>query len=98
MSIHCKLGALFVAAASLGVSFAQAADIKPERIRGDVVSFKGEILTVHRNSGADDARHLRDAAVKAERQELIRLWRENQISDEVLHHIEEDLDYQESRI
>jgi len=36
--------------------------------------------------------------VRAERQELIRLWRENQISDEVLHHIEEDLDYQESRI
>jgi len=36
--------------------------------------------------------------VKAERQELIRLWRENHISDEVLHHIEEDLDYQESRI
>src|SRR6266508_1212997 len=47
---------------------------------------------------ADDARRLRDAAVKAERQELIRLWRENQISDDVLHHIEEDLDYQESRI
>ncbi len=53
---------------------------------------------VLRHSGADDARRLRDAAVKAERQELIRLWRENQISDEVLHHIEEDLDYQESRI
>ena len=51
-----------------------------------------------RHSGADDARRLRDAAVRAERQELIRLWRENQISDEVLHHIEEDLDYQESRI
>src|SRR6266496_1859329 len=53
---------------------------------------------VLRHSGADDARRLRDAAVKAERQELIRLWRENQISDDVLHHIEEDLDYQESRI
>ena len=53
---------------------------------------------VLRHSGADDARRLRNAAVKAERQELIRLWRENQISDEVLHHIEEDLDYQESRI
>jgi len=53
---------------------------------------------VLRHSGADDARRLRDAAVRAERQELIRLWRENQISDEVLHHIEEDLDYQESRI
>src|SRR5260370_38292074 len=26
-------------------------DVKPERIRGDIVSFKGEMLTVHRNSG-----------------------------------------------
>jgi CPA1 family monovalent cation:H+ antiporter len=53
---------------------------------------------VLRHSGADDAKRLRAAAVKAERNELIRLWRENQISDEVLHKIEEDLDYQESRI
>lgn len=53
---------------------------------------------VLRHSGADDAKHLRAAAVKAERQELIRLWRENLISDEVLHKIEEHLDYQESRI
>jgi CPA1 family monovalent cation:H+ antiporter len=53
---------------------------------------------VLRHSGADDALRLRGAAVKAERHELIRLWRENQISDEVLHKIEEDLDYQESRI
>ena len=50
------------------------------------------------HSGADVARLLRAAAVRAERQELIRLWRENQISDEVLHHMEKDLDYQESRI
>ena len=53
---------------------------------------------VLRHSGADDAKRLRAAAVKAERHELIRLWRENHISDEVLHKIEEDLDYQESRI
>jgi CPA1 family monovalent cation:H+ antiporter len=53
---------------------------------------------VLRHSGADDAKRLRAAAVKAERHELIRLWRENQISDDVLHKIEEDLDYQESRI
>jgi CPA1 family monovalent cation:H+ antiporter len=52
---------------------------------------------VLRHSGADDAKRLRAAAVKAERQELIRLWRENLISDEVLHKIEEHLDYQESR-
>jgi len=72
-----------------------------ERIRAE---FAEQItLTVPngivlRHSGADDAKRLRAAAVKAERSELIRLWRENQISDEVLHKIEEDLDYQESRI
>jgi CPA1 family monovalent cation:H+ antiporter len=53
---------------------------------------------VLRHSGADAAQRLRAAAVKAERQELIRLWRENLVSDEVLHTMEEDLDYQESRI
>jgi len=51
MSIHYKLGSLFAAVVLLGASLAHAADVKPERIRGDVVSFKGEILTVHRNSG-----------------------------------------------
>ena len=30
--------------------------------------------------------------------ELLRIWRDNLISDEVLHHIEEELDYQESHI
>ena len=46
--------------------------------------------------GGDPARRLRLAAIRAERQELIRIWRENCISDDILHHIEEDLDYQES--
>ena len=39
---------------------------------------------------------MRAAAIHAQRQELIRIWRDNQISDDVLHHIEEDLDYHES--
>ena len=47
---------------------------------------------------SDVARQLRQAAIDAERQELIRIWRENQISDEVLHHIEKDLDYQQAQI
>ena len=51
MSIHYKLGALVAALAFSSVSYAQTAEVKPERIRGDIVSFKGEILTVHRNSG-----------------------------------------------
>ena len=32
------------------------------------------------------------------RTELIRVWQENQISDDVMHHLEEELDYQESRL
>ena len=54
----------------------------------------GEVL----HARADPARVLRRAAIEAERRELIRIWRENQISDDVLHHLEEDLDYQESRL
>jgi hypothetical protein len=42
---------LFAALAFSSASFAQTPDVKPERIRGDIVSFKGELLTVHRKSG-----------------------------------------------
>lgn len=41
---------------------------------------------------------LRHAAIQAERSELIRLWRNNEISDEVMHHLEEILDYQEAHL
>jgi Na+/H+ antiporter len=41
---------------------------------------------------------VRRAAIKAERKELIRLWRENEISDEVMRHQEEILDYQEAQL
>jgi CPA1 family monovalent cation:H+ antiporter len=44
------------------------------------------------------ATRLREAAIRAERQALIRVWRDNEIGDEVLHHLEEMLDYQESRL
>jgi Na+/H+ antiporter len=44
------------------------------------------------------ARRLRGAAVAAERLELIRIWRENQISDDVLREFEEELDYKESHL
>jgi NhaP-type Na+/H+ or K+/H+ antiporter len=41
---------------------------------------------------------LRRAAIKAERKELIRLWHENEITDEVMRHQEEILDYQEAQL
>jgi hypothetical protein len=43
-------------------------------------------------------RHLRRAIIKAERKELIRLWRNNENSDEVMRHHEEILDYQEAQL
>jgi CPA1 family monovalent cation:H+ antiporter len=71
-----------------------------ERIRAEfaekvrIAPPGGHVLT----GGADIAKRLRSAAIRAERQELIRIWRESKISDDVLHHLEEDLDYQESRL
>jgi Na+/H+ antiporter len=47
---------------------------------------------------SDLASRMRTAALQAQRQELIRIWQDNQISDDVLHHIEEDLDYHESHL
>jgi CPA1 family monovalent cation:H+ antiporter len=75
-------------------------DAVAERIRAEFAekvtlgAATGAVLV----ASADPARRLREAAIRAERRELIRIWRENQISDDVLHHIEEDLDYQESRL
>jgi hypothetical protein len=46
VSIHYKLGVLFAAVAFSSVSFAQTPDVKPERIRGDIVSYKAGSSTV----------------------------------------------------
>jgi CPA1 family monovalent cation:H+ antiporter len=70
--------------------------IRAEFAEKVTLSFPGSIVVDH--SAADPAKRLRGVALRAERRELIRIWRENQISDDVLHHIEEDLDYQESRL
>jgi CPA1 family monovalent cation:H+ antiporter len=51
----------------------------------------------HQQAEAETAKRLRNAAVRAERAALIRIWREQRISDDVLHRLEEELDYQESR-
>ncbi len=51
MSIRIKLAASLVALSFASAAFAQAPANKPERIRGDIVSFSGTTLTVHRRSG-----------------------------------------------
>jgi Na+/H+ antiporter len=73
-----------------------------ERLRADVSErmVAHSALTHHAdNTGTFSvATNIRRAAVRAERDELIRIWRAGEISDEVLHHIEEELDYEESRL
>src|SRR5262249_785299 len=50
MSIRFKLATSLVALTLASASFAQSPAAKPERIRGDIVSFSGNTLTVHRRS------------------------------------------------
>jgi len=68
------------------------------RVREEFNDRIGAALPLGHQSSFAFGRDLRLAAVRAERQELIRIWRAGEISDEVLHHIEEELDYEESRL
>ncbi|MFM0349700.1 hypothetical protein [Paraburkholderia sp. RL17-347-BIC-D] len=51
MSIRFKLAVSFVAMTLAGAAFAQSPAGKPERLRGEIVSFAGSTLKVHRRSG-----------------------------------------------
>jgi len=51
MSIRKQAGVMLAAFLFAGAALAQAPDGKPVRIRGDIVSLQGDILTVHRRSG-----------------------------------------------
>lgn len=70
-----------------------------ERLRLEFTERMSAVEQGHaEGSEAALAKTIRLAAIRAERQELIRVWRESQVSDEVLHHLEEELDYEESRL
>ncbi|MGF6757549.1 hypothetical protein [Paraburkholderia sp. GAS42] len=51
MSMHKKLCAFLATLTLACVSFAQTSDVKPERIRGEIVSLRGDVLKVHRRGG-----------------------------------------------
>lgn len=51
MSIRFKPAISFVAMTLAGAASAQSPAGKPERIRGEIVSFAGSTLKVHRRSG-----------------------------------------------
>ncbi len=98
--------ALGTVAAAAIEKLAAAENASPELAKRIRAEFADKIAHATADGGASSgegpraglAGRLRQAALIAERQELLRLWRDNQISDEVLHHIEEDLDYQESHL
>lgn len=69
MSIRSNLALSLIALTLSGAAFAQAPAGKPERIRGDIVSFSDNTLTVHRRSGDNVALKLADkSAVNALKQ------------------------------
>ncbi|MBR8380464.1 hypothetical protein KDW20_32295 [Burkholderia cenocepacia] len=69
MSTRLKLAASFVALTLASAAFAQSSADKPQRIRGEIVSFDGNALKVHRRSGDTVTIDLQDSsgvnAVKA---------------------------------
>lgn len=82
---------------------AQGEPISPEVVERVRAEFAERLALAEADEStgaieAAQAKRLRIAAIRAERAELIRVWRQNHISDDVLHHLEEELDYQESRL
>jgi CPA1 family monovalent cation:H+ antiporter len=94
------LGAAALAAIDLQAARENAPSDLTARIRAGFSekSERAAVNTPQEAARAGLASRLRRAAIQAQRQELIRIWQDNQISDDVLHHIEEDLDYQESHL
>lgn len=69
MSIRLKLTVSLVTMTLASAAFAQSSAVKPERIRGEIVSFSGSTLQVHRRSGDTVTIEMKDStglnAVKA---------------------------------
>jgi CPA1 family monovalent cation:H+ antiporter len=91
------LGAAAVAAIESLAVEEQAPPDLVDRLRAEF-SEDSATATSQADPRAEMARRLRQAAIRAERQALLRLWRQQQIGDEVLHRLEENLDYKEARL
>lgn len=71
-----------------------------ESLRAEISSRIALAVPQGHDEGAQEAStlQLRHAVIRAERKELLRLWRNNQVSDDVMHRIEETLDHQEANL
>jgi CPA1 family monovalent cation:H+ antiporter len=99
---RADLGRAAIAAVDVAAAEHRAPPALAARIRAEFAEkiLEAEPAGAEEQAEADIAKRLRIAALSAERAELIRIWRLNHISDEVLHQLEEELDYreQESRV
>ncbi|HEY8067515.1 MAG TPA: Na+/H+ antiporter [Burkholderiales bacterium] len=97
MRARVALGKAAVAAIDAGAAAENMPRDLVARVRAEFNDRIGAAMPHGEHSGFSFGRDLRLAAVRAERQELIRIWRAGEISDEILHHLEEELDYEEQR-
>ena len=65
-------------------------------MRRAAAGVSGALAPEEGPTAPDLGQRVRSATIDAEREELIRIWRDSQISDQVLHEFEEELDYRES--
>jgi Na+/H+ antiporter len=98
--VRSAMSAAAIAAIDAHLAAAQAPSDLADQLRSEIAAR----ATLAAPAGAKQDPHsalllrLRRAAIAAERKELIRLWRENAISDEVMRLQEEVLDYQEAQL
>jgi len=97
MRARVALGKAAVAAIDIAAAGERMPGDLVARVRAEFNDRIGAAMPHGHHSSFSFGRDLRLAAVRAERQELIRIWRAGEISDEVLHHLEEELDYEEQR-
>jgi CPA1 family monovalent cation:H+ antiporter len=98
--VRAAMSAAAIAAIDAHLAQASAPSEWADQLRIELVNHIASSAPAGLERTAKDALllELRRVAIKAERKELIRLWRENEISDEVMRHQEEILDYQEAQL
>jgi monovalent cation/hydrogen antiporter len=89
------LAAIDAAVAKEGVPAQWAEGLKGEIAERIALAASEEEELTPRMEAVNRLRH---AVIRAERAELIRLWRENEIGDEVMHHLMELLDYEQAHL
>lgn len=98
--VRSAMSAAAVAAIDDHLARAKAPLEWADHLRAEIADLVTVAAPARPGQSAKDALslRLRRVAIKAEREELIRLWRGNEISDEVMRLHEEILDYQEAQL